>query len=425
MSAFLFIASFLALILIGMPIAFALIVPSIVYALYFGLPAQTVAHTFSYALDSYPLLAIPLFVLVGCLMNNSGIGKRLFTFAQLCVAHWKGGLVQVNILASLVLAGATGSALANIGGLGAMKIKAMADVGYTRSFASAITAASATIGPIFPPSIPLIIFAATAQTSAAKLLLAGIVPATIITIALMGFTAYLARKRNYPAHEKASGPDIWRAFVSAFPALLTPLLLCGGIMSGIFTATESAAVTVLYILFINVFIYRDFKWKSVIDATIESVRIVAVLMIMVAASILFTRIMTIEQIPQSITAAMLMISNEPLILLLVVNLILLLMGMFLETTSAILVITPLIMPPLVMAGVDPTHAGIVVVYNLMIGLLTPPLGMSLFLVSNISGASVWSITRDIVPYYIPLFIVLIVLTLFPWVSTWIPSLFFA
>lgn len=424
MSALLFVSGFLLLVVLGVPIAYALIAPSILYAFYFGLPAQTVAHTLSYALDSYPLLAIPIFVLVGSLMNSSGIGRRLFTFAQLCVAHWKGGLVQVNILASLILAGATGSALANIGGLGSMKIKAMFDVGYTKPFAAAVTAASATIGPIFPPSIPLIIFAATAQTSAAKLLLAGIVPALIITIALMMLTTFLARYRNYPAHEKAKGSELWRSFIKALPALLTPLLLCGGIMSGVFTATESAAVTVLYILFIGVFIYRDFRWQFLVEATIESVRITVVLMIMVAASILFTRIMTIEQIPQAITSALLMISTDPIILLLIVNVILLLLGMLLETNSAILVVTPLIVPPLVMAGVDPTHIGIVVVYNLMIGLLTPPMGMSLFLVSNISQTNIWTVMREVLPYYVPLFAVLIILTYVPQLSTWLPSLFF-
>lgn len=422
MSALIFVGGFLALVAFGMPIAFALIAPAVLYMFWFGYPLPTITHTLTNSLDSFTLLAVPLFVLVGSLMGSSGIGRRLFTFARLCVGHWRGGLAQVNILASLIFSGSSGSALADIGGMGAVEIRAMKEAGYTNSFAAAVTAASATTGPIFPPSIPFIIYAATAETSAVKLLLAGIIPGILITIGLMVFTAFLARRRNYPTEAKASGGELWDSFISALPALLTPVVLVFGMLGGLFTATEAAAMTVLYILFINVFIYRDFKWKFLVEATLETVRTTVILMIMVAASVLFTRMLALEQVPQMVTQAMLTLSSNPLVLLLIANAVILLVGLFLETTSAILILTPLIAPALINAGVDPTHLGVVIVYNLMIGLITPPMGMSLFMVSSVAREPVVNVLREILPYYIPLFAILFILTYVPQISLWLPSI---
>lgn len=422
MSAIVFIGSFIGLVMLGMPIAFALIVPSIAYMFVAGYPLATIPHTLTNALDSFPLLAVPLFVLVGNLMGSSGIAKRLFHFAQLCVGHWRGGLAQVNILASLIFSGSSGSALADIGGLGAVEIRAMREAGYKNSFAAALTAAAATTGPIFPPSIPFIIYAATAETSAVKLLLAGILPAIVITIGLMAFTAFLARKRNYPAGDRSSGSELWKSFVSAIPALLTPLALIFGMLGGFFTATEAAGFTVFYILVISIFVYRDFEWKFLVQATWDTVRTSAILMIMVAASVLFTRMLALEQVPQLITEAMLSLSTDALVLLLIANIVVLLIGLFLETTSAILILTPLIAPPLIAAGVDPTHLGVVIVYNLMIGLITPPMGMSLYMVSTVAGEPVTNVLREILPYYIPLFFILLLLTYVPQLSLWLPNL---
>jgi tripartite ATP-independent transporter DctM subunit len=421
MSAIIFIGGFLGLVMLGMPIAFALILPSIGYIFVAGYPLATIPHTLTNALDSFPLLAVPLFVLVGNLMGASGIARRLFHFAHLCVGHWKGGLAQVNILASLIFSGCSGSALADIGGMGAVEIRAMREAGYKNSFAAALTAAAATVGPLFPPSIPFIIYAATAETSAVKLLLAGILPAIVITIGLMAFTAYLARKRDYPTGEKSSGAELWKGLVSALPALLTPFVLIFGMLGGYLTATEAAGFTVFYILVISVFIYRDFEWKFLVQATWDTVRTSAILMIMVAASVLFTRILALEQVPQTITKAMLSLSTDPLVLLLIANIVVLLIGLFLDTTSAILILTPLIAPPLIAAGVDPTHLGVVIVYNLMIGLITPPMGMSLFMVSTVAREPVTNVLREIVPYYIPLFIILLLLTYVPQLSLWLPN----
>lgn len=422
MSALIFIGGFLGLVAIGMPIAFALIVPAITYMFVSGYPLPTIPHTLTNALDSFPMLAVPLFVLVGNLMGASGIAKRLFHFAHLCVGHWKGGLAQVNILASLIFSGSSGSALADIGGMGAVEIKAMRDAGYKNSFAAALTAASATTGPIFPPSIPFIIYAATAETSAVKLLLAGIVPGILITIGLMAFTAFLARRRNYPTEPKANGSELWHSFVSALPALLTPVVLVCGMLGGVFTATEAAAFTVFYILAISIFVYRDFQWDFLAQATWDTVRTSAILMIMVAASVLFTRMLALEQVPQMVTETMLGLSSNPMVLLLIANVVVLFIGLFLETTSAILILTPLIAPALVAAGVDPTHLGVVIVYNLMIGLITPPMGMSLFMVSTVAREPVVNVLREILPYYIPLLIILVLLTYVPQISLWLPNL---
>lgn len=422
MSAIIFIGGFLGLVAFGMPIAFALILPAVLYMFWFGYPLPTITHTLTNALDSFPLLAVPLFVLVGNLMGASGIARRLFHFAHLCVGHWKGGLAQVNILASLIFSGSSGSALADIGGMGAIEIRAMKEAGYKNSFAAALTAAAATTGPIFPPSIPFIIYAATAETSAVKLLLAGIVPGLLITVGLMAFTAFLARRRNYPTEAKASGSELWDSFVSALPALLTPVVLVCGMLGGFFTATEAAAITVFYILVISIFIYRDFQWKFLVQATWDTVRTTAILMIMVAASVLFTRMLALEQVPQMITQAMLTLSADPIMMLLIANVVVLLIGLFLETTSAILILTPLIAPPLIAAGVDPTHLGVVIVYNLMIGLITPPMGMSLFMVSTVAGEPVVNVLKEILPYYIPLLAILVLLTYVPQISLWLPSL---
>jgi len=422
MSAILFIGGFLGLVAFGMPIAFALIAPAVLYMFWFGYPLPTITHTLTNSLDSFSLLAVPLFVLVGNLMGASGIAKRLFHFAHLCVGHWRGGLAQVNILASLIFSGSSGSALADIGGMGAIEIKAMKEAGYKNSFAAALTAASATTGPIFPPSIPFIIYAATAETSAVKLLLAGIVPGLLITAGLMAFTAFLARRRNYPTEAKSGGKALWNAFISALPALLTPVVLVCGMLGGYFTATEAAAITVLYILFVSIFVYRDFEWKFLVQATWDTTRTSAVLMIMVAAAVLFTRMLSLEQVPQMITQSMLTLSSNPMVLLLIANVVVLMIGLFLETTSAILILTPLIAPPLVAAGVDPTHLGVVIVYNLMIGLITPPMGMSLFMVSAVAKEPMVKVLREILPYYIPLLLILFLLTYVPQISLWLPAL---
>jgi tripartite ATP-independent transporter DctM subunit len=425
MTALLLVLGFIALLLLGAPIAIALALPAIVYTLLpgVGIPPVMAAHTMTYSLDSFPLLAVPLFILVGALMNQTGITVRLFDVAQTLVSHWRGGLCHVNVLASLVFSGSSGAALADVAGLGKMEIQAMRRAGYEPGFACAVTLASATIGPMFPPSIPLVIFATVAEASPIRMLLAGVVPALLTTAALMATIALLARRRGFDAdEERASWRRIRASVTSALPALLTPVILMGGMLAGVFTATEAAAVTVVYILLISAFVYRVLTWQSFAAATRETVRTTCVVMVMVAAASLFTRALTLERLPQSGAALLLSVSSEPLVLLLLVNVVLLIAGMFLESISAIVLLTPVLAPPLVQAGVDPVHLGVVVVYNLMIGLLTPPLGMSLFVVSDVGAVPVEQVLRELAVFFVPLLGMIAILTMFPQLSLWVPSL---
>src|SRR5690606_25438614 len=299
-------------------------------------------------------LAVPLYILVGNLMNVAGITTRLFRFASAMVAHWRGGLAHINVLTSLIFAGSSGAALADIGGMGNMEIRALKEGGYSPEFAGALTAASATVGPIFPPSIPLIIYASVAQTSAVDLLLAGIVPALLTVLMLMVTTALIARWRDLPGGgRRASAAELFASFRDALPALLTPVVLIVGMLSGLFTATEAAAVTVVYILLLNLFVYRELTWAHLLEATRESVRTTSVLMIMVAAASLFTRVLALERVPQTAARSLLDLTDSPTLLLFVVIGVLLVAGMFLESISALVLLTPVVAPPLVTLGVDP------------------------------------------------------------------------
>ena len=422
MIGLLLLGSFLLLMLLRLPIAFALAIPAVTYILYAGFPVTMVAHRMTLALDSVPLLAVPLFILVGSLMNQSGMTTHIFRFASDLVSHWRAGLAQVNILVSLIFSGTSGAALADIGGVGQMEIRAMVERGYKRSFAAALTAASATVGPIFPPSIPLIIYAAVAEVSALRVLIAGIVPALVTVVLLMVATGILARFRQLPASEGApSLRQIFAHFASAFPALLTPVVLISGMLLGVFSPTEAAAVTVGYILLISVFIYRGLTFRGFIEASIDTVRTTSSIMIVVAAAALFGWALTVEQVPQAFATLLLSVSTDLFVVLLIVNLLLIVAGMFLETISALLIVTPIVLPPLVLLGADPVHIGVIIVFNLMIGLLTPPMGMSLFLVSSVAKAPLERVLRELVPYFIPLLIMLLIITYVPAVSLWLPE----
>lgn len=424
MIGILLVAGFLLLLALGVPIAVALALPAIIYSVLpaTGMPFTMAAHTITHSLDSFPLLAVPLFILVGTLMNQSGITTRLFRVAHALVSHWKGGLCHVNVVASLVFSGSSGAALADVAGLGNMEIRAMKKAGYRPEFACALTAASATVGPMFPPSIPLVIFATVAEASAVRLLLAGIVPALLTAAALMLTVAVLAWQRGFPVDEqRAPLAEILGSVRSALPALLTPVILIAGMLSGIFTATEAAAVTVVYILLISAFVYRVLTWEGLVEVSKDTIRTTCVVMVMVAAASLFTRTLALERVPQAAAGLLLSLSGDPVVLLLLVNLVLLLAGMFLESISAIVLLTPIIVPSLVLAGVDPVHLGVVVVFNLMVGLLTPPMGMSLFLVSEVGRAPVELVLRELTVFYIPLFGMIAVLTFFPQLSLWLPS----
>jgi tripartite ATP-independent transporter DctM subunit len=421
--AYLVITLFLILMVLRVPIAFSMAISAVTYLFVMGMPLDIVALRMTYALDSFPLLAVPAFMLAGNLMNGSGITDRIYMFAQALVGRLPGGLAHVNIIGSLIFSGMSGSALADVGGLGTMEIKAMTDAGYRRDFSAAVTVASATIGPIFPPSIPFIIYAAVTETSALELLIAGIFPALILTLLLMAAVAVLAKVRHFPRYtESASLKRLWKTFVRTVPALLTPVLLIGGMVSGIFSPTEAAAVTVAYALLLGGVVYRDLTLRALYDIVKQTMLSISVIMFMIAAAVLFGWVITIEQIPQAATQGLLNLTRDPVILLLLANVLLLIVGCFLDTIAGILLFAPLVAGALSEVGVDPIHIGVVVILNLMIGLITPPVGMSLYLVSNVSGEPVENVLRETIPFFVPLLLCLALVTYVPWLSTFLPSL---
>jgi tripartite ATP-independent transporter DctM subunit len=343
----------------------------------------------------------------------------------MAVGRVRGDLAYVNVLANLVMAGISGSAIADVGALGNVQIKAMKEQGYKEEFAAAITATAATLGPIFPPSIPMIIYATVAETSGVKLLIAGMFPALVIALCLCVQVWYFARKYNFPRDTRIiPWKEKIRILLVGLPAFSTPALLVAGLLLGWFGPTELAAFTVFYSLFLGKVVYRELTWKKCIQSARETVRATAIIMFIISSAAIFAWVLTVEQVPDQMSSLLLGVSKNPWVLLMIVNGILLIVGMFMESISAIMVMTPLIVPPLYAAGVDPTHLGVVVVFNLMIGLLTPPVGMSLYMVSIISGVPFTRMAKVIWPFLIPLLVALVVVTMVPAVSTWLPTLIF-
>ena len=422
MEGLLVVLAFLILFMLGFPVVLAIGLPCVVYIAVNGLPIDLIAQRTLYALDSFPLVAVPVFLFVGSLMNSAGISRYIYQFADTAVGRLPGGLAQVNIFGSLIFAGMSGSALADIGGIGRIEIDAMRKKGFSAPFAAAVTSSSAIVGPIFPPSIPLIIYGTVTGVSVIQLLLGGILPGLVCVAMLMLMTGWLALRRNYPRTSRwPTRHELWRDLKPAFPAIVAPLILIVGMLLGWFTPTEIAAVTVLYAMLISSLFYRELTWRGVIDAGYETIRASAGILLIVAVAALFGWILSVEGVPQKLTAMMLSISTNPFVLLLLVNVLLIVVGMFLDSTTAILVIAPIIAKPLVAAGVDPVHLGMVVVFNLMIGLLTPPMGLALFLVADIARVTMKEVLRQMLPYYIPLVITLLLITYVPGITTWIPS----
>jgi tripartite ATP-independent transporter DctM subunit len=425
-AGYIVIASFLVLFLLGFPVVLAIGLPCLAYLFINGIPVDLVAQRMLYSLDSFPLIAVPVFLFVGSVMNCSGISHYIYQFANTAVGRLPGGLAQVNIFGSLVFSGISGSALADIGGLGRIEIDAMRKKGFNVPFACAVTSSSAIIGPIFPPSIPLIIYGTVTGASVLQLLLGGILPGLICTAMLMGTAAWLAKRRNYPRAErwptyKEFLTDMW----PAIPALAAPVILTAGMLGGWFTPTEVASVTVAYTVLIGTFYYKKLTLNGLRIAAFETIRATSGILIIVSVAALFGWILSVEQIPQQITAAMLSFSKDPYVLLFIVNVMLLIVGMFLDSTTAILVIAPIIAKPLMAAGVDPVHLGMVVVFNLMIGLVTPPMGLSLYLVADIAKVKMRDVLKEMLPFYVPLVGTLVLITYVPWITTVIPRYFIA
>lgn len=418
----LLISIFLVLLILGSPIPICLGLSAAVVIVTQGLPVSVIAQRSVNALDSSPLLAVPLFILAASLLNATGVTTHLFDLIRMIFGRIRGAVAQVSIFVSLIFSGISGAALADIGALGAIQINQMKAQGYKEEFAAGLTVAAATIGPIFPPSIPIIIYASVANVSAVKLLLAGVIPALLITALLMVQVAVIARVKGLPRDDVRAQPrDVARKFVISFPALLAPVLLIGGLMSGFFGPTEVAGVTVAYAMVIGLFIYRSLSFRAIIGALRSTVEATANILYVVATAALFAWVLTLDQVPMKVSELLLGLSDNPLMLLFLVNILLLLVGMVLESIAAILIIAPIVAPALATAGVDPLQLGIVFVLNLMIGLLTPPVGMSLYMITIITKMPIARVIAGVMPFFIPLLLSLLVVTAVPAISTWLPE----
>lgn len=415
---------FLAALAIGAPVAVALGLSSAIVIFAFGLPVNVLAQRAVNALDSTPLLAVPLFILAASLLNAAGVTTHIFELVRLVVGRVRGAVAQVSILVSLIFSGVSGAALADIGALGKIQIDQMTAQGYRPSFAAGITIAAATIGPIFPPSIPIIIYASVANVSAVQLLVAGIVPALLITLFLMLQVAVMARLYDLPRDTvKPTAGAVARKALTALPALLAPFILIGGLLSGWFGPTEVAGVTVAYALVIGVVFYRTLTVRAVWECLRDTAEATASILFIVSTAAVFAWVLTLDRVPATAGAILTGLSDDPFVLLLLVNVLLLVVGMVLESIAAILILAPIVAPALHAAGVDPLQLGIVFVLNLMIGLLTPPIGMSLYMVSIVAGMPVPAVIRGVLPFFVPLLLSLLVVSAVPAVATWLPRFF--
>ncbi|ERG91756.1 MAG: TRAP transporter, DctM subunit [Haloquadratum walsbyi J07HQW1] len=418
------ILGFVLLALLRIPVFISLALPSTVYVLASDRPILFVVNRMVRTVDSFTLLAIPLFIYVGSLMNHGDITEKIFDFADNIVGHLTGGLAQVNIVTSLIFSGISGSALADVGGIGRVLIQTMSDNGYNKDFSAALTSASATIGPIFPPSIPLILYGILAEVSVLQLLIAGAGPAILTTALLMVWTSYIARQRNLPSNdERATLSIVGSSLVIAAPALLTPVVLITGMLGGIFTPTEAAAVTVVYILIINTVIYRVTGFEYLWEAAIETARTTGSIVLILAAAAVFSFVLSVEGIDTVFANFVFSISENPIIVLLLVNALLLFIGLFLDPIAALVMMTPIVFPVLFEVGVDPVQIGVIMVFNLMLGLLTPPLGLSVYLSADIADVSVSSVFNQTRTYYAIMIIALLVVTFVPAVSLSVVEMF--
>jgi tripartite ATP-independent transporter DctM subunit len=418
------ILGFVLLALLRIPVFISLALPSTVYVLASDRPILFVVNRMVRTVDSFTLLAIPLFIYVGSLMNHGDITEKIFDFADNIVGHLTGGLAQVNIVTSLIFSGISGSALADVGGIGRVLIQTMSDNGYNKDFSAALTSASATIGPIFPPSIPLILYGILAEVSVLQLLIAGAGPAILTTALLMIWTSYIARQRNLPSNdERATLSVVGNSLVIAAPALLTPVVLITGMLGGVFTPTEAAAVTVVYILIINTVIYRVTGFEYLWEAAIETARTTGSIVLILAAAAVFSFVLSVEGIDTVFANFVFSISENPIIVLLLVNALLLFIGLFLDPIAALVMMTPIVFPVLFEVGVDPVQIGVIMVFNLMLGLLTPPLGLSVYLSADIADVSVSSVFNQTRTYYAIMIIALLVVTFVPAVSLSVVEMF--
>ena len=460
----LLVGTFLILMLVGVPVAISMAVASVLYLVFFGVaPDIIVAQRMIAGVESFPLLAVPFFILAGNLMNSAGVTGRIYSFAVSLVGWMKGGLAQVNIIGSVIFSGMSGTALADAAGIGTIEIKAMKDHGYPVEAAVGVTAASATLGPIFPPSLPFVIYGMMANVSIGALFMAGILPGIVMTVLMMVTVAIFAYVKRWgsdaPFEIKqlleasleilvvASVPVViyllmltglsinasvgialvlllaadWYFDFSAVMALMTPVILIGGMTMGWFPPTEAAVAAVLWSLFLGLVRYRTMTLKSLAKASFDTIETTASVLFIVTAASVFAWLLTVSQAAQLLSTAILSITENKWVFLILVNLLMLFVGCFLDTIAAITILVPILLPLVLKFGIDPVHFGLIMTLNLMIGLLHPPLGMVLFVLSRVAKLSVERTTMAILPWLVPLFIALIAITFIPAITLWLPT----
>ncbi|WP_043496740.1 TRAP transporter large permease [Georgenia sp. SUBG003] len=434
----LLLGSFGAGVLSRIPIGFALAAASMLtLALITDNNLSIGAQRVVAGITPYPLLAVPLFVLAGGIMNVGGISKRLLGLADAIVGRLTGGLAQTNILASVFFGGLSGSSVADVSSLGRILIPAMKERNYTAAYAAGVTAASAIIAPILPPSITLILYGVVTGTSIGQLFFAGIIPAAIYMAALM-ITVYVTVRRSGFDAEAAAVTDpkeigrtprdqipaFWPAVVSAVPALMLPVLILVGIRGGIFTPTEAAAMAVAYSVLVGAFVYRELTPKKVLEAMKDSVGLIGLILLVMSAAQLYSWALTSGRVPQAIADGLLGLSENPVVILLLINVLLLVVGMFIEANAAIIILVPILYPVATALGIDPLHLGVVIVVNMGLGLVTPPVGLNLMLAAEIAKVDIFKAVRGIAPFLLAGVLVLLLLTFVPALSTWLPSVAF-
>jgi len=421
---FLMMGVLLVLMLLGFPVALSMGVTSVlalgVLRGFDAIPWDMLSQRIMYGVTNFTLLAIPFFILAGRLCNEAKITDRIFEFAKTLVGHFKGGLGHVNVLASMIFAGMSGSAVADAGGLGQMEIKAMVDEGYDLEFSTAVTAASATIGPIIPPSIPMVIYGAMAGESVAKLLIAGFFPGVIMGVAMMALLVAMAPWYGWKAKRRASMREVFAAIKKGILPLLAPVILIGGIVSGIFTPTEAAAIAVVYVIVMGVF-YQTINLRSFLQVLKDSMMDTSIILFIVAASSIYSWVIARYQITDTLVNWMGSIVSTQLMFLLVVNIFLLIVGCFIDPTPALFILVPVFMPMVKQYGVDPIHFGVIMVFNLMIGLVTPPVGTVLYILNRVTGVPLERLSIAMLPWYVPLLATLALIVLFPSLSVWLPN----
>jgi C4-dicarboxylate transporter DctM subunit len=414
----------LALVFLGMPISFALGVSSVAFLWQQGVPLVALPQRMAVSVDSFPLLAVPFFVLTGSLMNIGGVTRRIFALANSLVGHITGGLAHVTVVANMFFAGISGAAVADAAALGPVMIEAMHRQGFPRPFAAAVTASASTIGPIIPPSIIMVIYAVTAGgVSIGALFVGGFIPGVLMGFALMGFIYFITRRRNYPRSDAFHFPAVLTAFREAILPLLTPAIILGGILGGIFTATESGAVASVYALILGTLVYREIRLRDLPRIFAETMITTALVIFIVATAAAFGWIMAYLRVPQLVAETLSAISRHWWVIFMLLNVLYLFLGCIMEAAAIVIMTIPIVMPILAHVGIDPVHFGVVLAVNMSIGTLTPPLGIVMFVICQIAELSVEAYTRATLPFILILIAVLFVVTTFPQLVLFLPRLF--